>query len=1375
VLVGYTFLTLLIIGMGIVLILKNTISSLERAVNRKDPDEITRALSRGIISKILVMLRRELVNEALDILFFSAKFRDFANIADRLNIDDSRALLVSREPLIISLDVETEIDMEARPREIGLSVFRISDWSEAFRISIPELSSFKERYGVEVRYFLNSLLERFDRIIGHNLYDFDVKVLSKWGVSLSRKLIIDTLALSFLILPEAPSHSLEFLSRMFEISYEPHKPDEDAYASARLLQYLISVASAKGIELRALATIFEPIKGLRDLNVPPVRVNYPPKKEGIEADCLVITPDASRYEVNWYPEVVAAPRPEIEEPEDPPRKLAFTTVRSYVAGGGRDPFKLEELASLLTRKGDPYREYGRTLLSELKMIVREDPVPRTGFAVEHRYFQKLIPRLRRRFRRIRIKGWLIFKAYGTDPVGTLEIVRELADEVVVESLFPPPLEDLRFHCPSRRIKMVFIKKGLDVGVRHTNFLGKLLSSLLASRRRSAVIASNMREEIASDRASSLRRAVSITLIPTNISQLIRRSYELANMGYDIVIFSSANLSRKLRVEQTDLLKGLLEVSWLAGSGLTVLSAWSEVLKDDHISKVKEYLELEPDERFLLRTPFTAFDSIDDAITKVEEIVEEVWGFQIRPYQRKCASRLLSPYCSGHLMTKPLSVIILPTGSGKSLIFQSVARLLRERIGGSTVVISPLLALMRDQVVALRRRGLRVCEISSASTDSIGRCLKGLENGWFDLVYITPEQLRKDNVRRALERAEINYLVIDEIHTMHKWKDFRPSYSFLADYLKKRREEGFWFPLAGFTATITGEGLQDVIDMLTGSSDFELEEIDFRTDYRTGELDYEEIKVIKGPIMRDNLILDVRETESGPNRLKALVNILRELISWAEEISDGRPWIGLIFASFVRSNKWYENAPQIAEYLERELGEPVSYFHGQMSAEDKKKILSVIEEVSKGIRRQPRIVVATKAFGMGVDIPNIRWIVHHMMPESVEDYYQEIGRGGRDGLDAKTVLLYSKSYDFNRRRKLLRMGFIRPELVLNIYERLKRADEGSIVPLILLLPERLLAKRYNEISDMLSNDLFPDDLERIVERAIAVLSSVGVLDYDMTYREVAIIRSGGDLYPAYWIDGKYAVVPREVVGSREFDLIPKQDGRFSIVKGRGMFDGRRVKCIRVNYLSEDVDLSLVSEVIKEEQQRRILSLSFMEQLCEEVSRVSRDKRDCTAKNMIERYLSGSLEELYMDMLRRKEKELVGTFGRGLLFLYNRMLRNEARVKRAKKEEIARVFAALVVLRMIRAGKLPSEIIVAVPYGYKLLVNNSLIQLFEKHRLPPIMPQIMTITRDMVKSPQQVGGILASDDEVLILITSRVMSRFADICYSTGRTVYSLNVI
>ena len=1352
---------LIFVGIGLAyFVFRRTLASLSSAINERDLGKIYRILNSRFLGKTLALLRKELVAEALDVLFFSAKFEEFASVVETLGLDDPRALLESDEQLVLSLDIETEIDVEVRPREVGISVFSVRDWSEIFRIKVGDLNAFGERYGVDPDYFITKLLDRFDRVVGHNLYEFDASILANWGVDLSGKLVIDTLALSYVVLPEMPGHSLEFLCNVFGIEYEPHEPEEDAFASARLLQYLLSIASVKRLNLDAIASAFEPVMGLKGLDVPVMEIDYPLERKAVEPDVLVVVPDASRYETSWYPLVIDTPNPNEVGQEGRAEELAVATIYSYSAGGGRDPSALEELANLLMRKGGPYGEYGRALREKIKSRTRECPVPRDGFAVEHKYLLDILPELQRRFKRIHLKGWMIFGAYGSSPLEVIEELEELADEVVVESPFPPPTSGVKYARPSKGDKGIsFVGKGLDVGSRHVDYLASLLSSLLASRGRKAVLVSNPREKLATDKVSSHRRVTTAVLSPASVSQLFRRSYQLSSTGYEVIILSSASLSARLGSDQEYLLKGLMEACWLAGSGLTVVSSWSEMLEDEYLSEWAQIVEVEPDDEFRPKIPLVAFDSIDEAIKAAEEVVKGTWGFTIRPYQRRCISRLLSPYCPGHRMSKPLSIIILPTGSGKSLIFQTVARLLKNRMGGTTIVISPLLALMKDQVASLRRRGFRVCEISSASSDRIG-CLYGLEHGIFEIVYITPEQLRKDDVRRVLERAEINYIVIDEIHTMHKWKNFRPSYSFLASYLRKRRGDGFWFPLAGFTATITGEGLQDVVDMLSGSSTFHLDNIGFDADF-TGQLDFNEVEVIKGPVLRDNLLLDIRST--GKIRLEELTNVVAELTEWADGVSNGKPWIGLIFVSFVRSKRWYENAPEIASYLRRKLNEPVIYFHGQLDTELKKEILNRIENVSKGDIEAPRIVVSTKAFGMGVDIPNIRWVVHHMMPESVEDYYQEIGRAGRDGLDARTVLLYSRNYDFKRRLWLFRIGFIRPEFVLGVYDRLREAEEGSIVPALLLLPRKVLESKRKEILQGLLEGLFPEDLESSVERAVAVLNAIGVLDYEIVYKKVAAVRSLDGHSPAFKLGGGYVLLPREDVSGPTFDLTLEPDGSFSVTEDVGLFGDRRVKCIQVNYLSENIDPGMVKSVVLEEWDRQVISLSLMDRFCNDVSRKPSEERNELARRIVERYLSGSLEELYREMISRREEVLSRVIGDEVLSIYDEMKDNRGVTLRiSEKEEIVRLFSSLIVLRMIKEGKLPSKLVVGVPYGFKGNLEDGIFKLSNELGLPPVIPRIVPVTKEIARNRDRVREILSGSEEVLLLITNRTMADFKIEC-------------
>lgn len=343
------------------------------------------------------------------------------------------------------------------------------------------------------------------------------------------------------------------------------------------------------------------------------------------------------------------------------------------------------------------------------------------------------------------------------------------------------------------------------------------------------------------------------------------------------------------------------------------------------------------------------------------------------------------------------------------------------------MVSPLLALIEDQARSLRKRGLRVCVLTSATADKAHQLLPKVAAGCYDIVYTTPEQLQKEAVRRALEQADLNYLVIDEIHTLPKWgKTFRPSYAYLANYLKHRREQGYWIPTACFTATLPAKELQSTVQMLTGGDSYHIQEINFNTDPAEPQ-PLHEVEVIKGPVLRDNIEISVAVAPSGSKRLDVLAATASEMAEWASQISD--TWIGLIYVGFVRSAKQYENAEYIAQYLTRALREEVLYFHGQMKNQEKKKALETLYRVSQGKAAKPRIVVATKAFGMGIDIPNIRWIIHLLIPENIEDYYQEIGRGGRDGKPCKTVLLYAPCCDYQRRLRLLKRSFTKPSTII----------------------------------------------------------------------------------------------------------------------------------------------------------------------------------------------------------------------------------------------------------------------------------------------------------------------------------------------------------
>ncbi len=464
---------------------------------------------------------------------------------------------------------------------------------------------------------------------------------------------------------------------------------------------------------------------------------------------------------------------------------------------------------------------------------------------------------------------------------------------------------------------------------------------------------------------------------------------------------------------------------------------------------------------------TLFDEVEKGVKEVEERVKERWGFELRDYQRLALYYLIQPYAN--VRRPPLTFVILPTGSGKSLIFQSLALTMHKLFGGVTLVISPLLALIEDQVESLRRRGIKVCRIDgNVSPRQKERCIMSLREGKVPLVYLTPEQLEKEEVKEAIRWADINYVIIDEAHSASRWgRTFRPSYLSALRFLRKEMDRGKNLPLAFFSATMPEKEIKFILNLF-GYGDYVKVE---------GKNIEDKVVVIKGPIIRENIEISGEKVKTAEERLDVLVERVKELSEWAE--SFGKPWIGLIFTSFVRSSREYENAEEIAKYIKEKLGIDVLVYHGQMSKREKKRVLKVIYEVSEGVRKSPRIVVATKAFGMGIDIPNIRWIIHFMISDSIEDYYQEVGRGGRDGLPVKAHLLYVPGYDDKRKFNLVKRQLLSPRFVYEIY---KKIGEGGFFNI------QYFSSPLRKVSD---------EFESAVERALYVLAKVGAIDYHVT--------------------------------------------------------------------------------------------------------------------------------------------------------------------------------------------------------------------------------------------------------------------------------------
>lgn len=382
-----------------------------------------------------------------------------------------------------------------------------------------------------------------------------------------------------------------------------------------------------------------------------------------------------------------------------------------------------------------------------------------------------------------------------------------------------------------------------------------------------------------------------------------------------------------------------------------------------------------------------------------EALEKFFGFrEFRPAQADVV---------GAILEGRDALVVMPTGGGKSLCYQLPA-LIQE---GVTIVISPLIALMKDQVDALHARGIPATMINSAISLAEQReRIRGLERGDFRLVYIAPERFRSESFVGALSRTKISFIAVDEAHCLSQWgHDFRPDYLRVGSALRKLGQP----QVAAFTATATPEVQADILTHL---------ELRDPALFVTG-------------FSRPNLHLAVRQVSGHAEKYSRLQKVIQ------------RHGTGIVYCT---SRKRVE---EVSQSLMKD-GVSVVAYHGGMDE------MARTAAQNAFIKREKNVAVATNAFGMGIDRADIRFVVHFEVPGSIEAYYQEAGRAGRDGGSAVCELFFNFA-DTRIQEFFLEGNNPSRELLLETYEILRQlADkDGEVATGINELAE-LMGSRTN---------------------------------------------------------------------------------------------------------------------------------------------------------------------------------------------------------------------------------------------------------------------------------------------------------------------------
>ena len=423
--------------------------------------------------------------------------------------------------------------------------------------------------------------------------------------------------------------------------------------------------------------------------------------------------------------------------------------------------------------------------------------------------------------------------------------------------------------------------------------------------------------------------------------------------------------------------------------------------------------------------------MNNKIDQAKTILRKYFGYDtFRESQQEVIERLLNE--NKHCL------LLMPTGGGKSVCYQLPSQIFK----GGTIVISPLIALMQDQVDALRNKGIKANFINSTvSKKDRETRLDDFISGKFKLLYVTPERFRKTEFVKKLKTATISLFAVDEAHCVSEWgHDFRPDYSRLGEFRELIRN-----PLTiALTATATPDVQKDIIEKL--------------------HLDLVHVKTFHTGIQRPNLRLEAVEVFDEKEKFNAI-----------KEIIDKYSGSGIIYFSLIQTLEKFSQ-------MLRDKGYNHSIYHGKLNPKQRKIVQRSF------LNGNENLILATNAFGMGIDKPDIRFILHAEVPSSIESYYQEIGRAGRDGKDSICKLVYNQE-DLYTQMEFIKWANPNTEFYSRLFDMLKT---------------RLMQVNSYGVDYLREELSFKDKNDFRVETALGMLDRYGVTEGNIEGKDLQIV-------------------------------------------------------------------------------------------------------------------------------------------------------------------------------------------------------------------------------------------------------------------------------